>query len=180
MQGLPWWWSDRISLPMQETRVQSLGRKIPWSRTWQSIPLFFLGQSKESWTWLSNWACTHAFCARHYASCLGCQELTKYGTWLQGVQLRFSRLKRKLVATLGTSIFVTLKSSSRLIIIIGIALLWGLKIFFLDTSRLPFGLSTHNLTPLSILHPDAKSLKCPFHCASFLLRILSGSHLSSG
>ena len=109
VQGLSWWWSDRISLPMQETRVQSLGRKIPWSRTWQSIPLFFLGQSKESWTWLSNWACTHAFCARHYASCLGCQELTKYGTWLQGVQLRFSRLKRKLEATLGTSIFVTLQ-----------------------------------------------------------------------
>ena len=59
-----------------------------------------------------DWAAEHAhntFCARHYASCLGCQELTKYGTWLQGVQLRFSRLKRKLEATLGTSIFVTLQ-----------------------------------------------------------------------
>ena len=43
------------------------------------------------------------------------------------------------------------KSSSCVVIIIGIALLRVLKILFLDTARLPVGLSTHNLTPL--IHP---------------------------
>ena len=31
--------------PMQETRVRSLGRKIPWRRKWQSTPVFLPGES---------------------------------------------------------------------------------------------------------------------------------------
>ena len=35
----------RICLPMQETRVRSLGWKISWSREWQPIPVFLPGKS---------------------------------------------------------------------------------------------------------------------------------------
>ena len=38
--------SDGKNLPaMEETRVQSLGRKIFWRRHWQSIPVFLPGES---------------------------------------------------------------------------------------------------------------------------------------
>ena len=53
---------------MQETRIQPLGRKNPWRRKWQPIPVFFAWEtpwreepggrqslgSQKSWTQLSN------------------------------------------------------------------------------------------------------------------------------
>ena len=35
----------RIRLLMQETQVQSLGRKIPWRRAWRPTPVFLPGKS---------------------------------------------------------------------------------------------------------------------------------------
>ena len=35
----------RLRLPMQETRVRSLVRKIPWRRKWQPTPVFLPGKS---------------------------------------------------------------------------------------------------------------------------------------
>ena len=46
-----WSWASlvalrlRICLPVQETRVQSLVRKIPWKRKWQPTPVFLPGTS---------------------------------------------------------------------------------------------------------------------------------------
>ena len=63
----------RICLPMQDTEVQSLARKILWRRKWQPTPIFLLGKFHgqrglagytvhrvtKNQTWLSSWAQTH-------------------------------------------------------------------------------------------------------------------------
>ena len=33
--GLPWWLSGKESAAMQEIKVRSLGREVPWRRRWQ-------------------------------------------------------------------------------------------------------------------------------------------------
>ena len=58
-QVVQWW---RISLPMQEmqeTRVQSLGGKIPWRRKWQPTPVLLPGKShgQRSLVGYRPWGC---------------------------------------------------------------------------------------------------------------------------
>ena len=80
--GLSSWCSDQKSAFQYERHAFNLWvKKIPWSRKWQPTPL--PGKSHEqrrlvgysplyckSWTWLSNWACTHAFqCSSVAQSC---------------------------------------------------------------------------------------------------------------
>ena len=40
-----------ICLPMQETRVQSLARKIPWRKKWQLLQYFCLENPMDSGAW---------------------------------------------------------------------------------------------------------------------------------
>ena len=46
--GLPWWLTVKNPPAMQETRVRSWVRKIPWRRKWQPCLLFLPGESP--WT----------------------------------------------------------------------------------------------------------------------------------
>ena len=43
--GFPGGWAVRNPPAMQETQVQSLGRKIPWRREWLPTPVFLPGES---------------------------------------------------------------------------------------------------------------------------------------
>jgi len=40
---------------MQETGVQSLGRKISWRRKWQPTPVFLPGKPPASFVYLNRW-----------------------------------------------------------------------------------------------------------------------------
>ena len=58
---LPRWLSGVKNAPaMQEMQVQSLGRKIPWRRKWQPIPVFLPGKShgQRSLVGYSPWGWT--------------------------------------------------------------------------------------------------------------------------
>ena len=42
--GLPWWLTDRLHLPMQERRIQSLGEESPGEEM-ATTPVFLPGKS---------------------------------------------------------------------------------------------------------------------------------------
>ena len=56
-----------VHLPIQETKVLSLGRKIPWSRKWQPTPVFLPGKSHGQWSLMgySPWGCKESDTTKH-------------------------------------------------------------------------------------------------------------------
>ena len=94
-QVVPWW---GICLPMQETRVQSLGWEDSLEKEWQPTPIFLPGQFHgerslvvyspsgcKSWIWLSKWVCACARVHTHTHTCssdsLFLWVITKY--WVE-------------------------------------------------------------------------------------------------
>ena len=69
--GLSWCLGSKgylSHMPMENNRINSWVRNIPWSRQWQRTPVFLSGEShgqrsqagyspwgRKSWTWLSDW-----------------------------------------------------------------------------------------------------------------------------
>ena len=59
LYGLPRWLRVKNSSAKQEMWVQSLIKKIPWRRKWQTTPVFLLGKShgQRSLVGYSPWGC---------------------------------------------------------------------------------------------------------------------------
>ena len=59
LYGLPSWLRIKNSSAKQEMWVQSLIKKIPWRRKWQTTPVFLLGKShgQRSLVGYSPWGC---------------------------------------------------------------------------------------------------------------------------